>query len=253
MLFVSLFALDKDDRSKTDGDYSVDVTYTGWRIWDSNDTDALGQSILWEANCDATARANLWIHLAINIISTGVLASSNFFMQSLVAPTRKQVDAAHRSGHYLEIGVQSLKNFRFLGWRKVLFWIFFSFSSVPLHLFFNGCVLESKGTNGFTLFLGADSLANGSWQGGLPIESYATDNLGWILNRFRNGHSYGSMEEMKGINESIYSNGSGTSWQRITFDECMDRYNDPEKPLVSPPLSNKATCWLTESRHIGDI
>ncbi|EMT74243.1 hypothetical protein FOC4_g10002724 [Fusarium odoratissimum] len=123
-LFVSLFALKSDDEEDA---------FTNGR----DAGDALGQSVLYKGNCDTTAKANLWIHLLINIVSTGILASSNFFMQGLVAPTRAEVDAAHRSGHWLEIGVQSLKNFRFLGWRKVLFWSLFSMSSVPLHLVFN--------------------------------------------------------------------------------------------------------------------
>jgi hypothetical protein len=214
MLFVSLFALEMDDESDSRG---------------SSAGDALGQSILHRGNCDTTARANLWIHLAINIIGTGILASSNFFMQSLVAPTRKEVDAAHKAGHWLEIGVQSLKNIRFLGWRKVLFWSLFSLSSVPLHLVFNGCVLESKGTNGFTVFLGAESLAKGSWQGQSPI---ATPHLGDPAVGYIRGQDYLTPANMKHINESIATNKTHGSWERITFQECMKRYNDPEKSLV---------------------
>ncbi|KAM0492792.1 hypothetical protein ACHAP8_009644 [Fusarium lateritium] len=210
MLFVSLFALERDDESRSRG---------------SNRADALGQSILHRGNCDTTAKANLWIHLAINIIGTGVLASSNFFMQSLVAPTRREVDAAHKAGQWLEIGVQSLKNIRFLGWRKVLFWSLFSLSSVPLHLVFNGCVLESKGTNGFTLFLGTESLIKGSWQGQAPI---TTSYRQWYTDEFLHGDSYMSLKNMKHVNESIQT----SSWERIQFAECMKRYNDPEKSLT---------------------
>ncbi|KAL6916711.1 hypothetical protein FSST1_008206 [Fusarium sambucinum] len=210
MLFVSLFALERDDESRSRG---------------SNRADALGQSILHRGNCDTTAKANLWIHLAINIIGTGVLASSNFFMQSLVAPTRREVDAAHKAGQWLEIGVQSLKNIRFLGWRKVLFWSLFSLSSVPLHLVFNGCVLESKGTIGFTLFLGTESLIKGSWQGQAPI---TTSYRQWYTDEFLHGDSYMSLKNMKHVNESIQT----SSWERIQFAECMKRYNDPEKSLT---------------------
>ncbi|UZP38830.1 hypothetical protein NXS19_006646 [Fusarium pseudograminearum] len=208
MLFVSLFALKRDNGSRGSG---------------SKRADALGQSILHEGNCDTTAKANLWIHLAINVIGTGVLASSNFFMQSLVAPTRKEVDAAHKEGQWLEIGVQSLKNIRYLGWRKVLFWSLFSLSSVPLHLVFNGCVLESKSTNGFTLLLGAESLINGSWQGQAPIVK--PDQQSYID---RGRGEYMNMESLKRINASIATG----SWEKITFPECMKRYNDPGKSLT---------------------
>ncbi|CAF3457059.1 unnamed protein product [Fusarium graminearum] len=211
MLFVSLFALKRDNGSRGSG---------------SKRPDALGQSILHEGNCDTTARANLWIHLAINVIGTGVLASSNFFMQSLVAPTRKEVDAAHKEGQWLEIGVQSLKNIRFLAWRKVIFWSLFSLSSVPLHLVFNGCVLESKSTNGFTLLLGTESLIKGSWQGEPPIVN--PDRQRYISRRYVGGGEYMNLENVKRINASIATG----SWEKITFPECMKRYNDPEKSLT---------------------
>ncbi|KAM0190043.1 hypothetical protein ACHAPA_010643 [Fusarium lateritium] len=212
LLFVSLFSLEKDDE-----DYG-----TG-----SNAQDGLGQSILYRGNCVTSARANLWIHLAINIIGTGVLASSNFFMQSLVAPTRAEVDAAHRAGHWLEIGVQSLKNFRFLGWRKILFWSLFSLSSVPLHLVFNGCVLESKGTNGFTVLLGTKSLVQGGWRGEPPIANWFNDVYlsGWASTNQ-------SIAQAKPISESLTAKESSSRWQEIPLAVCMERYNNPDVALT---------------------
>jgi hypothetical protein len=212
LLFVSLFSLEKDDADYGKG---------------SNAQDALGQSILYRGNCETSAKANLWIHLAINIIGTGVLASSNFFMQSLVAPTRAEVDAAHRAGHWLEIGVQSLKNFRFLGWRKILFWSLFSLSSVPLHLVFNGCVLESKGTNGFTILLGTKSLVQGAWRGESPISSWYDEGPGSNPALVQQ-----AIAQAKPISESLTATESSSRWEEITLDVCMERYNKPEVALT---------------------
>ncbi|KAI6754551.1 hypothetical protein HG530_012303 [Fusarium avenaceum] len=210
LLFVSLFHLEKDAADYGDG---------------RTDQDALGQSILYRGNCKTSARANLWIHLAINIIGTGVLASSNFFMQSLVAPTRAEVDAAHRAGHWLEIGVQSLKNFRFLGWRKILFWSLFSLSSVPLHLVFNGCVLESKGTNGFMILLGTKSLVQGSWHGEPPISN-------WYYDVKLHRSAQETITYVKPISESLTAKESISRWEEISLEKCMERYNKPEVALT---------------------
>ncbi|KIL87699.1 hypothetical protein FAVG1_09410 [Fusarium avenaceum] len=212
LLFVSLFHLEKDAADYGDG---------------RTDQDALGQSVLYRGNCKTSARANLWIHLAINIIGTGVLASSNFFMQSLVAPTRAEVDAAHKAGHWLEIGVQSLKNFRFLGWRKILFWSLFSLSSVPLHLVFNGCVLESKATNGFTILLGTKGLVQGAWQGEPLISSwsYEVDRIDPTAVKQLN-------TQAKVISESLTATESIGRWEQISLAKCMDRYNKPEVALT---------------------
>lgn len=217
-LFVSLFALKSDDEEDT--------------VTDGRDAgDALGQSVLYKGNCDTTAKANLWIHLLINIVSTGILASSNFFMQGLVAPTRAEVDAAHRSGHWLEIGVQSLKNFRFLGWRKVLFWSLFSVSSVPLHLVFNGCVLESKGTNGFTVMIGSEELTQGGWKGLPSITAAYYDKLNYS-DRSQGDGNPESLEKLKPINDSFVVNSTSGNWVQLTLGECMDRYNNPEQALT---------------------
>ncbi|KAI6763294.1 hypothetical protein HG531_013191 [Fusarium graminearum] len=82
-------------------------------------------------------------------------------MQGLVAPVRAEVDAAHRSGHWLEIGVPSLRNFRFLSRRKIIYWSLFCLSSVPLQLTFNGAVLEARSTNAAMVILGAEELVKG--------------------------------------------------------------------------------------------
>ncbi|KAF4960345.1 hypothetical protein FGADI_992 [Fusarium gaditjirri] len=217
-LFVSLFALKSDNEEDT--------------VTNGRDAgDALGQSVLYKGSCDTTAKANLWIHLLINIVSTGILASSNFFMQGLVAPTRAEVDAAHRSGHWLEIGVQSLKNFRFLGWRKILFWSLFSMSSVPLHLVFNGCVLESKGTNGFTVMIGSEELTQGGWKGLPSITAAYYDRLNYSDQSQGDGNPE-SLEKLKPINDSFVVNLTSGNWVELSLGECMDRYNKPEQALT---------------------
>ncbi|KAF5582222.1 hypothetical protein FPCIR_9654 [Fusarium pseudocircinatum] len=217
-LFVSLFGLKRDN-----GDDAV----TSGR----DAGDALGQSVLYKGNCDTTAKANLWIHLLINIVSTGILASSNFFMQGLVAPTRAEVDAAHRSGHWLEIGVQSLKNFRFLGWRKILFWSLFSMSSVPLHLVFNGCVLESKGTNGFTVMIGSPELIQGGWKGLPSITQAYYDRLNYSDQSQGDGNPE-SLEKLKPINDSFVVNQTDGNWVEMYLPDCIHRYNNPEQALT---------------------
>ncbi|KAF5010439.1 hypothetical protein FDECE_3408 [Fusarium decemcellulare] len=220
-LFVSLFALKKDNGTG-------EGTESG-----------LGQSLLYEGKCDVTSRSNLWIHLAINIIGTGVLASSNFFMQSLVAPTRPEVDKAHALGHWVEIGVQSIRNFRFIGWRKILFWCLFSLSSVPLHLVFNGTVLESKGTNGFTLLVAAQSFIDNEWKGLAPItQAFPGHQVGDPRTElYYTAYSYNSYdgydkETVKKISSSLLARNETNDWEYLDPKTCINRYNDPKSALT---------------------
>ncbi|KAF4452593.1 hypothetical protein F53441_4613 [Fusarium austroafricanum] len=216
-LFVSLFALERHDES-TSGERTAG--------------DALGQSILYKGNCDKTSNANLWLHLLINIVGTGVLASSNFFMQGLVAPTRQEVDTAHRAGHWLEIGVQSLKNFRFLGWRKILFWVLFSLSSVPLHLVFNGCVMESKGTNGFMALVGSEELLHGGYKGLKSITSGSYDKMNTSHVDLVNLDPSQDKKLIQPVLDSLAEYNTSDNWKELPLSMCMERYNKPDKSLT---------------------
>ena len=60
---------------------------------DKNVTDGLG--ILQDGDCNETKRLDLWLHFLINIPSTLLLGASNYSMQCLSAPSRKDIDTAH--------------------------------------------------------------------------------------------------------------------------------------------------------------
>jgi hypothetical protein len=71
-------------------------------------------------------------------LSTLLLAASNYTMQCLSAPSRKEIDSAHRSDGYLDVGVQSLRNVvsgHVGGRKKVVWWVLLG-SSLPLHLWY---------------------------------------------------------------------------------------------------------------------
>jgi hypothetical protein len=116
---------------------AVFIVNTGILVWiirtrGTND----GVGILYEASCDKTKKINIGIHLLINILSSALLSASNYCMQCLSAPTRPEVDKAHRKGHWLDIGIPSLHNVvssSFSRQKKLCWWIL-AFSSFPLHL-----------------------------------------------------------------------------------------------------------------------
>lgn len=93
-----------------------------------------GLVVLYEGDCSRVSNINLGIHLAINGLGTLLLASSNYCMQVLSAPTRKEVDRAHAQQQWLDIGLSSFRNlFKIRPWR-VWVWILLLLSSLPLHL-----------------------------------------------------------------------------------------------------------------------
>ena len=93
-----------------------------------------GVGLIYYGECGTVSSLDRWLHLLINLLSTGMLSASNYCMQLQAAPTRKMVDEAHAKGNSLDIGVLSLRNLWRIGrWRKAS-WILLAFSSVPIHL-----------------------------------------------------------------------------------------------------------------------
>lgn len=95
-----------------------------------------GIAVLADTSCSRVKLANTLIHLAINVLSSVLLAGSNFSMQCLMGPTRAMVDGAHARGSWLEIGVPSLRNFHNLVRRDKVVWVMLAVSSLPLHLLY---------------------------------------------------------------------------------------------------------------------
>ncbi|KAF2439612.1 hypothetical protein P171DRAFT_525453 [Karstenula rhodostoma CBS 690.94] len=108
--------------------------------------------VLFDGDCDRASKLNTGLHLLINILSTVLLSSSNYCMQCLSAPTRKEVDDAHSKGKWLDIGVQSVHNLRNIyntDRKRAVVWFLLGFSSLPLHLFYNSTVFLSISSNDY--------------------------------------------------------------------------------------------------------
>lgn len=118
--------------------------------------------IFYLGDCSQGSRINVVLHLIINLISTLIIASSNFFMQILNAPTRKEVDTAHQQRSWLEIGVPSMRNVLHVSRLKTLCWILFNLSSIPIHLVFNSAIFETD-------------YQGGEWWHTIATESFLND------------------------------------------------------------------------------
>jgi len=87
---------------------------------------------LFTADCNTAGRLDSGIHLLINAFSSLLLGASNLSMQLLSAPTRREVDRAHRRKIWLDIGIPSLRNLRYIARRRQIAWAILAFASLPL-------------------------------------------------------------------------------------------------------------------------
>jgi hypothetical protein len=147
----------------------------------STDSSALIE--VFHGDCRKASSLNTYAHLAINVISTLLLAGSNYCMQCLAAPTRGDVNAAHAKMKYLDIGVPSIRNLKHLSTGRRCLWGLLIVSSLPLHLMFNSVLFTSLATNDYNVLFvtpnfttgGNFSTANGFNTGNFQPPSYKED------------------------------------------------------------------------------
>lgn len=93
-----------------------------------------GTATLKHGSCRTVRGANTGIHAALNVLSTLILGVSTYAMQGMTAPSRKEVDAAHAKGKWVEIGTQSLRNLFYIRKRNAWVWALLAITSLPFHL-----------------------------------------------------------------------------------------------------------------------
>ncbi|KAF5366876.1 hypothetical protein D9757_011930 [Collybiopsis confluens] len=113
-------------------------------VWSATKSGGSAIGIAFQGDCNTVDQYSVGIHLVINVLSTVLLGASNYMMQTLCAPTRAEVDRAHKKGIWLDIGLQSIRNLKYASRMKRILWVALSISSIPLHLL---CVIVHYGTS----------------------------------------------------------------------------------------------------------
>lgn len=119
--------------------FIINLTVTIWGSVSHQSSELDGSTdesrfVLFEGDCAQVKNTNTGIHVLINLLSTVLLSGSNYCMQCLSAPTRRDVDAAHAKKNWLDIGVLSFRNLRHISALRVLLWGLLAVTSLPLHL-----------------------------------------------------------------------------------------------------------------------
>ncbi|KAI1317862.1 hypothetical protein F5Y16DRAFT_140581 [Xylariaceae sp. FL0255] len=172
------------------------------------------------------------------------LSSSNFFMQILNAPTRDEIDRAHKQGHWLEIGVSSIHNLFRVSAFKSCCWVALLVTSIPIHLLFNSVITRTEYKNtDFSLTIAIESFVDDG-EYFLPGASLMTlDNASYVEHQNEDLYSqvesgyYATRGWGQWYNLSDYTNATselsrqiahvsqnGKKWDNLTFSTCQDQY-----------------------------
>jgi hypothetical protein len=123
-----------------------------------------GIGTAFEGDCQSVNRLSIGLHLLINALGALLLSASNYTMQVLNAPTRRECDQAHARGDWLDVGITSLRNITRISWRRRVLWVLLGVSSIPIHLLYNSAAFKTIDANEYMLvvatpkFLESDTL-----------------------------------------------------------------------------------------------
>ncbi|KAJ9493336.1 hypothetical protein H2202_011193 [Exophiala xenobiotica] len=107
---------------------------------------------------------SIWSHLAINILSSALFAASNNCMQYLTAPSRTEIDEAHRRRRRLDIGVHTVRNLRSISRGRVAL--------------YNSAVFEPTRASSYTVLTASTEFINGGYWDSNPAQCSVAYNTG---------------------------------------------------------------------------
>ncbi|KAF2462920.1 uncharacterized protein BDR25DRAFT_308058 [Lindgomyces ingoldianus] len=181
-------------------------------IWGSLRSSA-NDGHIYHGNCKMAKQLNIGIHVIINLLSTLLLGASNYCMQCLCAPTRRDIEIAHRGGRWLDVGVQSLRNLRYIPPLKRWLWLVLGLSSLPLHLLFNSMFYATLVNRDYDIYFASEDWLTGAW--------YDSYNL-------PAGGTYRMMDEVRYNFTSKPANGTFTTYM-VPSNETVIYRSDPAK------------------------
>jgi hypothetical protein len=195
------------------------LVITIW-VWKNPDYKVQGGiGMLLQSSCTRVRKLNVWIHLLVNALSTLLLCASNFCMQVLSASNRTELDHAHAHRRWLHIGVPSPHNLLRVGRDRLLLWLLFGISSLPLHLLYNSVVFTNLQSNSYLVIPTTEAWLHGGpydTSGFLDIGPQKTEDLISPFASHRPDLSE-TVDVGAGLVVPRYNN--------ISTEECFHKYN----------------------------
>lgn len=90
--------------------------------------------LIYEGLCSEVNSLDAWLHVLISLLSLLMLSASAYCMQLQVTPTRADVDRAHQNGDWVDVGLHTVRNLRFVGRWKRASWVALALTSIPINV-----------------------------------------------------------------------------------------------------------------------
>lgn len=116
---------------------------------------------VYKGNCSVAGKVNSGIHIALTIYSALVALSSDFFLRLVIAPQPDDIQAAHKESQWVDVGINSLRNLRFIPMVRRALWLLCVISSVPLQLFSQASVYSTATSTDYNQLLVSKGFTKG--------------------------------------------------------------------------------------------
>ena len=204
-----------------------------------------GLQTLQQGSCKETKKLSLWLHLAINTLSTLLLGASNYTMQCLSSPTREDINAAHRAHKWLDIGIPSLRNLKHISRGRLILWCLIALSSVPIHLLYNSVVFSTLSAQDYSVFATTVGLVNGR-----PLNRT-------LLNDLAPKYTYQYVDTDTLQIDPVQDQRNATEWQKLDNRNCIKAYGQDfvsahgDLLLILPTANATGTIFLVSAGNLA--
>lgn len=200
-----------------------------------------GYGIIQQGDCATSQTLNLWLHLAINVLSTGLFLASTAFMTASMSPSRAEILQAHSQRKWLSVGLLSFRNIPYVSWKKSLVCALLALTSLPVHLVYNSVIFPSLSTNNYYAMVVTEKFLSGA-----PFNINAT----FLENE---GYSY----QVIGVFDNMQNNAHG--YEQLDNENCIKAYGQKlvsdrqNLVLVSSAnhLTNSILVWFSTETSGG--
>jgi hypothetical protein len=164
--------------------------------------------------CGTVSAWSFWLHILINGLSSILLSASNYTMQCVTAPTRRECDHAHARGDWLDVGIPSVRNLSRISWQRKIMWALLALSSTPIHLLYNSAVFKTLDNNEYDLLLIGRSFLE---------KDYHVPSIEAIMNTSSVSNKPAEVE-FKYISKMHEVYLSSSSFTKLSTDVCISTY-----------------------------
>ncbi|KAK5683807.1 hypothetical protein LTS10_003670 [Elasticomyces elasticus] len=204
------------------GVLAINIAILAWTKSSFSNKD--GMATVFEGSCGVAEKAVLGADLAINVLSTLLLGASNHNAQLLSAPTRSDIDRQHSRGMWLDIGVSSARNFRYLPRWRLTIWTVLILSTVPLHLLYNSVAFTTRSAVDYQAALVTEDFMEGSWWDRAAAQNIMGGNVS-RLTQMQDRASHLVRLENKACLEAYGTSMYQTDWRNVLVVTSLNSTN----------------------------